>query len=55
MLYGDLTEGYYDFLGGSEADVHTKSYQMLTLERGKWASVRYYCLLQSVLLYLRQI
>jgi hypothetical protein len=39
MLFGDSTEGSYDFLGGSKVDVCLKSYQLvltfLTLERGK--------------------
>jgi hypothetical protein len=39
MLFGDITKGSYDFLGGSEVEVPSKIYQfvipILTLEKGK--------------------
>jgi hypothetical protein len=45
MLFGDLIEGSYDFLGGSEVDVPAKSYPnilfIFTSEREKWASMTY--------------
>jgi hypothetical protein len=43
MLFGDMTEGSYNFLGGSEVDVCSKSHQFAlfisTHEGEKWACV----------------
>ena len=45
MLFNDLTEGSYNFLGGSIVDVCSESYlsirSILPLKGEKWAYVRF--------------
>jgi hypothetical protein len=57
MLFGDLTEGSYDFKGGSKVDVHSTSYpNVLSILKGeKWAcvSLSEFILEHSTLIYIR--